>query len=356
MFPVLVLVLALCRVQAASAVTHSLRYFYTGVTGASGFPEYTAVGLVDGQEFVHYDSDIKRAEPKTEWIERNVGKDYWDTVTQINTGTSQVFKADLQIAMQRFNQTGGVHTFQKMYGCEWDEETGATGGFQQYGYDGRDWLVFDLKTLSWTAPVPQAFQSKLKWDANRAFNEGSKTYLTQECIEWLKKYVDYGRETLERGVQPDVSVFQRPSSFRTELTCLATGFFPRDIVVSWWRDRQELHEDVESGEVVPNMDGTFQIRKSLTVKREELDKHQYSCRVDHKSLDRPISVSYDKTGRHREGEPKGGFPVGIIVVVGVLVLIAVVGIVIWRKRQTGYGKASTSDSDSNSSNNPPAKA
>lgn len=85
-----------------------------------------------------------------------------------------------------------------MYGCEWDDETGVTEGFDQDGYDGEDFLAFDLKTLTWIAPTPQAVNTKHKWDSNTAYNEQEKNYLTQICIEWLKKYVDYGKSTLMR--------------------------------------------------------------------------------------------------------------------------------------------------------------
>ncbi|XP_069055107.1 BOLA class I histocompatibility antigen, alpha chain BL3-7-like isoform X2 [Lepisosteus oculatus] len=341
------LLLALCCAHSSWAVTHSLRNFFTGVSGVRGFPEFTAVGLVDGQEFIRYDSDIKRAEPKTEWIERNVGKDYWDRQTQIAVGTQPVFKAAVVDLPQRFNQSAGVHVVQTMYGCELDDD-GTTRGFLQFGYDGADYISLDTKTLTWTAANQRGMTTKLKWDSERAWTQQTKAYLENTCIEWLKKYVEYGRETLLRTERPQVSVYSRVSGSQgPEVTCLATGFFPKDIVVHLQRDGQDLQEDVHSGEVLPNGDGSFQVRKSLRVRAGEEDK--YSCRVDHKSLSPGEDIV-------RTWEPKGGFPVGIIVVVGVLVLIAVVGIVIWRKRQTGYGKASTSDSDSNSSNNPPAKA
>ena len=85
-----------------------------------------------------------------------------------------------------------------MYGCEWDDETGATDGYDQHGYDGEDFISLDLKNLRWIAPVQQAFITKQKWDQNRAFNEQQRHYYTQTCIDWLKKYVDYGKSTLKR--------------------------------------------------------------------------------------------------------------------------------------------------------------
>ncbi|KAK3539264.1 hypothetical protein QTP86_032716, partial [Hemibagrus guttatus] len=94
----------------SSAVTHSLQYFYTGVTPGINFPEYTAVGQVDGGQFVYYDSKIRKMIPKTEWIQRNEGEDYWNTQTQTLQGTQEIYKVNVDTLMQRFNHTGGKHT------------------------------------------------------------------------------------------------------------------------------------------------------------------------------------------------------------------------------------------------------
>ncbi|KAG9330192.1 hypothetical protein JZ751_026109 [Albula glossodonta] len=319
-----------------STVTHSMKFFYTGVTAVKDFPEYTAVGTVDDQQFVYYDSNIKRMIPKTEWIKQNEGTDYWDRESQKQIGTQPVFKSNIGTAMQRFNQTQGVHVAQSMYGCEWDEETGATDGFFGDGYDGEDFIALDLKNMQWVAPMPQAVQTKQKWNNNPAQLENWKNYLTQECIEWLKKYVSYGRSTLERrglefdtcGLQlpPEVSVFQKDSS--SPVVCHATGFFPRGIMVTWQRDGEEVHEDVELGETLPNGDGTFQITSRLTVKPEDWKSHNYNCTVQHKSLEKDIVMT--------RSPDSSGPPMGIIIgcVVGALIVaLAVIGVIIQQRAQ-----------------------
>lgn len=90
----------------------------------------------------------------------------------------------------------GVHIYQQTYGCEWEEETGEVNGYNQYGYDGEDFLSFDLKTETWVAEKQQAEITKNMLDSDRATITQWKNYLTQECPEWLKKYVTYGRSSL----------------------------------------------------------------------------------------------------------------------------------------------------------------
>nr|UVJ66141.1 MHC class I antigen [Anguilla japonica] len=359
----LLLTLMLCGIYAASAASHTLKYFYTGVTAGIDFPEFITVGLVDDEPFTYYDSNIGRETPKTEWIKENEGADYWDRQTQISLGTQQTFKAGVGILMQRFNQTQGVHTYQFMCGCEWDNGTGATGGFYQYGYDGEDFVYLDLKNLRYIGPTPEAFITAQKWNNIPALLENNEQYLTDICVDWLKKYVSYGRSTLERTVAPKVSLLQKDSSSPV-VTCHVTGFYPRGVMVTWQRNGKDLDEDVELGETVPNEDGTFQTTSHLTVKPEEWKSQKYTCIVQHKSLKQDIVLSVKEENIKRncdiKSNPDGSSPLmGIIIgcVVGVLIIIlAVIGVIIWKKRSSGYGKASTSDTGSEGSDQPAVKA
>nr|UVJ66137.1 MHC class I antigen [Anguilla japonica] len=343
----LLLTLMLCGIYAASAASHSMKYFYTAVTAGIDFPEFTAVGLVDDEVFSYYDSNITKIIPKTEWFVKAVDEQYWDRNTQNFIGAHQTFKANIGIAMQRFNQTQGVHTYQFMCGCEWDNGTGATGGFYQYGYDGEDFVYLDLKTWRFIAPAQQAFITAQKWNNDPAGLEIYKQYLTQDCVDWLKKYVSYGRSALERTVAPKVSLLQKDSS-SPGVTCHVTGFYPRGIMVTWKKNGEDLDEDVEMGEIVPNGDGTFQTRSRLTVKPEDWKSQEYTCTVQHKSLEEDIVLSINSSP-----------PMGVIIgcVVGALILIlAVIGVVIWKKRSSGYKTTNTSDTSSEGSDQPAVKA
>ncbi|KAK6470104.1 class I histocompatibility antigen [Huso huso] len=320
----------LCCVHAESG-THSLRYFYTGTSGMTEFPEFVMVGMVDDVQIDYYDSKSKQDIPKQQWMKDNMGTGYWETQTHICLGAEQTFKTNIGIAMQRFNQTEGVHTWQEMYGCELDDD-GTKRAFKQFGYDGDDYISFDKDTLTWTAASQRGFTTKVRWDARSAMNRDWKVYLEETCIEWLQKYVQYGRETLERRVPPAVTLLQMKArgSADTEVLCHVTGFFPRAVEVTWVRDgRDHLEEGVQSGEVLPNHDGTYQLRKILTVSPEEQRRHGYSCQVDHVDLDQKIVKEWD---------PNSGPPIGIIagVIVGILALASVIiGVVIWKKRQGG---------------------
>uniref|UniRef100_A0A668AUR6 Ig-like domain-containing protein n=1 Tax=Myripristis murdjan TaxID=586833 RepID=A0A668AUR6_9TELE len=347
-----ILLFLFCHV--ASPVLHSLKYFYTASSGVPNFPEFVAVGLVDDVPMSHYDSNTQREEPKQDWMEKVKGDDagYWDRQTQISQADQQTFKVRIDTAKKRFNQTGGVHIVQNMYGCEWDNETGATDGFYQFGYDGEDFLVFDLKTKTWIAPTPQAVITKHKWDGLTGQNEFYFSYFTKECIDWLKKYVDYGRSTLLRTELPSVSLLQKTPS--SPVTCHASGFYPNKIMLFWRRDGEELHEDVDHGEILHNHDGTFQKSVDLhvsSVKPE--DWGRYSCVFqlsgDEKDIVTKLDPEVIKTNR-APGSPSE-FPTGAVVgaVVGLLALVAIciTGVMIWKKNK-GFKPVNTSDGSASS--------
>ncbi|KAK3514810.1 hypothetical protein QTP70_032427 [Hemibagrus guttatus] len=335
----------------SSAVTHSLQYIMTGVTPGINFPEFTEVGQVDGQQFVYYDSNIRKKIPKTEWIQRNEGEEYWNSETQRCQGTQEAFKVNVVTAMQRFNQTGGVHTAQRMFGCELHDD-GTVRGYFQDGYDGEDFISLDLNTLTWIAPTPQALITKNKWDNIPDEIVGLKNYLENICIEWVKKYVTYGKHTLERkGTVCDlllssysITVIQKHSP-SPEVVCHATAFFPKEVMISWMKDGEDVNEDVELRETLPNQDGSFQKRSILKVPAEELQKHTYTCVIQHSSLKEELVLEV----------PKGGGLMAIIVgvVVALVVLVAVVaGIMVWKKKNSGFKRAPVNeDSSSNNSSN-----
>ncbi|XP_048058826.1 major histocompatibility complex class I-related gene protein-like [Megalobrama amblycephala] len=331
--------LLLLGVRLACAETHSLKYFFTAVSGDIDFPEFTIVGLVDEGQFIYFDSNTMKVVPKTEWMRQKEGADYWDTQTQLAAGTHQAFRNNIQVAKKRFNHSTGVHTFQEMYGCEWDDQTGKTDAFRQEGYDGEDFLSLDLKEIRWISPVPQGFSTQNKWNNNRAYLEGRKHYFSTVCIEWLKKYVEYGKSSLQKTVSPQVSLLQKDSS--SPVMCHATGFYPSGVTITWMKNGQDHHEDVDFGELLPNEDGTFQKTSTLRVTPDEWKKNQFSCVVEHQGETIRIILT-EKEIRTNWGD---SVPIGIIVgaVAAVVLLIVIGGYMMYQKKK-GFRPVSASDS------------
>ncbi|XP_051816133.1 major histocompatibility complex class I-related gene protein-like [Acanthochromis polyacanthus] len=224
-----------------------------------------------------------------------------------------------------------------MYGCEWDDETNEINGFNHFGYDGEDWISLDLKTWTWVAAKAQAVFTKHRWDNDQARMSFMKYYFTEHCPDWLKKYVKYGRSSLMRKDLPSVSVFQKTSS--SLVSCLATGFYPNKADLFWRKDGEELHEDVDKGEVLPNHDGTFQMSVDLKISSvAPEDWEKYDCVFQLSGVKDVLVTKLDK----RKIFPIEGSSrihvaaVAAVAAVGVLGLLAVIAAVIRRRKHHGF--------------------
>ncbi|XP_061747318.1 major histocompatibility complex class I-related gene protein-like isoform X2 [Nerophis ophidion] len=269
--------LLVVQTHSVTPVIHTLQYFQTACSQVPNFPEFVSVGYVDEVEVSYYDSNIRKAESKQDWMNKITAEDpnYWQRETEINVFTEHVFKDNIEKLKKRFNLTGGVHTLQKMTGCEWNDETDEVKGWQQHSYDGEDFISLDMKTWTWTAAKQQAFPTKLKWDQDTLGLDYNKYYYTEECPSYLKKYVEYGKKVLMRTELPKVFLLQKTPS--SPVICMATGFYPDRADLFWRKDGEQIFEDVEHGELLPNHDGTFQMSVELKVEVTAEVEGKYEC-------------------------------------------------------------------------------
>nr|XP_060615602.1 H-2 class I histocompatibility antigen, Q9 alpha chain-like [Anolis sagrei ordinatus] len=323
---------------------HSLHYFFTSVSEpGQQVPQFFIVGYVDEQEYVSYDAKAKRLVPTVPWIRKVEENDstYWEWNNQIAQNAEEVLQEGLGTLAMYYNQSGGAHSWQLMYGCELRRD-GSKGGYHQYAYDGRDYISLDKETLTWTAADVPAQNTKRKWERETHEAQFQKAYLEGTCIEWLQRYLVYGQESLLRTEVPEVKVTRKVEYDGMEtLICHVGGFYPKEIDINWKRDGEVWMQDIYHGLVSPNSDGTYYTWRSVTVDPKE--REHYKCHVEHDALPNPVDVAWE--------EPASNLWLIIGCVVGVFFMIAVVaGIAVYfQKRQDGYNKAAASDQGSNSS-------
>ncbi|KAG8127402.1 putative MHC class I antigen protein [Naja naja] len=248
---------------------------------------------MDGQVFVHYNSHDRMVTPRVSWIEKYVGKEdpkYWDINSRKVRGSETMFRKNLEILRRRYNQSEGSHIIQWMYGCELRRD-GSKGGFNQYGYDGSTFLTFDKATLTWVAPDPQAQITQRKWDAIPRLNQKRKTYLEEICINWIRKYLSYGNETLLRTEVTVRGKTEVEDGMETHV-CHLDGFYPREIDASWTRDGEVWEEETFHGSVAPNADGTYHYWLSIWIDPKE--RGRYRCHVEHDSLQEPLALALEE--------------------------------------------------------------
>nr|XP_023010230.2 H-2 class I histocompatibility antigen, Q10 alpha chain [Maylandia zebra] len=292
MFVIAVLVLVGTGLTVNSE-THSLHYIYTALSKPVSLPgihEFTAMGLLDGRMIDYFDSENQVKVPRQEWMRERLPADYWDRGTQSRKSKQQWFKVNINILMERMRQNDSdLHVLQWMHGCEGETQPDGTlrfvRGVDMYAYDGDDFLSFDDKYGVWVTAIQEAELTKRKWDSVQVLKEYTKGYLENECIDWLSKFLNYEQQQLKQKSPPEVFVFAKKAKVETNLilTCLATGFYPKDIIVRIRRNGRVLTADdgLTSSGVLPNDDETFQRRDHVEILKSDLSK--FSCEVFHEA-------------------------------------------------------------------------
>ncbi|XP_067865791.1 major histocompatibility complex class I-related gene protein-like isoform X2 [Heterodontus francisci] len=311
------------------------------MTPIPGFPEFVAVGYVDDVQFGMYDSDRKELIPREQWMLESEGPEAWARKKELAMGRELNFKAYIPILMSRSNQSGGIHTYQMLIGCDLRDD-GTRTGFVQRGWDGRDFMSFDRDHKVWVTPVPWAESIQNRWNEDKVDNLRCEHYLEEECIEWLRKFLQYGEPEL-RVVTPVVS-FTRPGD-SNRLSCVVTGFYPQAIEVTLWRDGVMIDEILSSG-ILPNHDRTYQVWKWIEFDPE--DQAEYSCRVEHSGLTETMVVIYGLNSGSQILVPVGS----VLGILGLIIVLTIVGVIVCKRKVTGnsrYSPTKISDKGESSS-------
>ncbi|XP_021574700.1 HLA class I histocompatibility antigen, B-15 alpha chain-like [Carlito syrichta] len=284
-------------------------------------------------------------EPRAPWVERE-GPEYWDRETRNCKADTQTFRESLRNLRGYYNQSeAGSHTFQRMSGCDVGPDGRLLRGYYQSAYDGADYLALNEDRSSWTAADTAARTTQRKWEEEDVA-ERWKAYLEGECVEWLLRYLENGKETLQRVDPPKMHVTRHPSpDGDVTLRCWALGFYPAEISLTWQQDGEDQTQDMELVETRPSGDGTFQKWAAVVVPSGE--EQRYTCHVQHEGLPEPRTMKW---------EPSSQTTILIMGIVPGLFLVllgaVITGAVMWRKNSGGkggsYSQAASSDSDQGS--------
>uniref|UniRef100_A0A8C9IX79 Saoe class I histocompatibility antigen, A alpha chain-like n=1 Tax=Piliocolobus tephrosceles TaxID=591936 RepID=A0A8C9IX79_9PRIM len=309
------------------------QYFSTAVSRPGrGEPWYLEVGYVDDTQFVRFDSDAEspRMEPRAPWIEQE-GPDYWEEQTRIAKGNAQTDRVGLRTLRGYYNQSeAGSHTYQWMSGCDLGPDGRLLRGYEQFAYDGRDYIALNQDLRSWTAADMAAQNTQRKWEA-AGEAERQRAYLEGTCVEWLRRYLENGKETLQRAEPPKTHVTHHPvSDHEATLRCWALGFYPAEITLTWQRDGEEQTQDTELVETRPGGDGTFQKWGAVVVPSGE--EQRYTCHVQHQGLPEPLTLRWEPSSQSTI--PIVGIVAGLAVL-GAVVTGAVVAAVMWGRKSSG---------------------
>ncbi|KAM5262648.1 patr class I histocompatibility antigen, alpha chain E-like [Ctenodactylus gundi] len=275
------------------AASHSLRYFHTTVSRSGRWEAfYTSAGYVDDTQFVRFDSRLShpQVEPRALWIESS-GLEYWAGQSKIAEAHAQKLRGILRFALRYYNRSeAGPHTFQWLSGCDSEPQGPLLRGYEQFAFDGSDYIVLNEDLRSWTAADPAALITRRQWQVS-GDAEHYRAYLEEECVEWLHRYLESGKATLLRSEPPKTRVTRHPTSdHEVTLKCWALGFYPAEITLIWQRDGEEQTQDMELVETRPAGDGNFQKWAAVVVPSGE--EKRYTCHVWHEGLSEPLTLMW----------------------------------------------------------------
>ncbi|XP_017389139.1 zinc-alpha-2-glycoprotein-like [Cebus imitator] len=273
---------------------YSLTYLYTGLSRPSkGIHRLQGTVFLNDQAFFRYDSEDGKAEPLGPW--RHVeGVEDWEKQSQFQKAREEFFLETLKEIMQYYNnsngEVSGIHTLQERFGCK-IQNNRSTEAFWKNAYDGKDYIEFNKEIPAWVPLVPEAQNTKQKWEAEPVYVLRAKAYLEGECPAALRKYLNYSKSILDRQAPPSVVVtsHQAPGENK-KLKCLAYDFYPREIDVHWTR-AGKVQEPDSGGDVLCSGNGTY--LTWVVVHVSPKDTAPYSCYVQHSSLAQPLVVPGD---------------------------------------------------------------
>ncbi|XP_040852539.1 DLA class I histocompatibility antigen, A9/A9 alpha chain-like [Ochotona curzoniae] len=84
-----------------------------------------------------------------------------------------------------------------MFGCEVRADRHLLRIYSQHSYNGTDCFTLNENTLTWTMVDTMTHISRPKWDAQQC-----TFYLNNECVEWLRRFLEMGKEELQRTDPP----------------------------------------------------------------------------------------------------------------------------------------------------------
>ncbi|RXN32189.1 zinc-alpha-2-glyco -like protein [Labeo rohita] len=271
---------------------HHLQFVYTVLTKPDGFsgPVFSAVGLCDDRQISYYCNEEQT------WKRDRSDAEIWRYTEEPHDPRDWFINLVNTLTNCTSSRCDGLHTLQKRIGCEVEKHPDGSvmnvNAFDEYGYDGEDFIAFDTDIMQWKDKSPKAKETKIKLDAYRNRNQYLQSYLNN-CIHWIS--------TFNALIITPPALYMFTSEVPHDqskliLTCLATGFHPKHIEMNITLNNITLQPFNSTG-VRPNNNETFQMRTSVVINKD--DKQGYECHVLHSG--QTFTKSWDgnlESGRH----------------------------------------------------------
>ncbi|KAM6472379.1 zinc-alpha-2-glycoprotein-like isoform 2-T2 [Liasis olivaceus] len=272
-----------------SGSSHSLKYFYSGVSQPNqSLPQFFMVGYLDDQLVIHYDEYTKKHHAFS-WLEI-LEKDPYSEPSFLDILFQESrFREHLKEMRNHDILSKELLTWQWMYSCE---NKNNSYQFWQFGigHNGSSFFSFHTDNLTWVVTDLQAQVTERRQDIDHLWFIITKMF----CFDLLHDYMEHKEFQLQlvRHRKPPVVTITsktEPDGMET-LTCHLNDFYPREINANWIKYGKPQKNYFGTPTFTQN--GTFYAWLSITINPK--DRHRYQCHVEHNRLKEPLDVVLNK--------------------------------------------------------------
>lgn len=278
-----------------SGDVHTITGYVIRTQGLS-LPEYIEQISVNDLRIFYYDSTMKSTPPCPKWLNSTAGQNHWHDISDISHINRQNMNLAYKSAVQQFNLTGSLSdgNIYQAYGQCVYHPNGTRKSSLVHAFNGNDFLSLDIDSMAYIASSPHALVLKTQRENNPDFIKIITAFYKRTCFERLKIFLEHAPGANIKKV-PQVNIFEKQSAGYNLLTCHVTGFYPQTVQVQWINaDIQLVDDDINN--VLPNNDGTYQIRSVMRLE-ENSECQNCHCVVYHSSIPTNITVTWDKSNR-----------------------------------------------------------
>ncbi|XP_069798962.1 major histocompatibility complex class I-related gene protein-like [Dendropsophus ebraccatus] len=254
-------------------------YFYWTVTNdeTSDFPFYTMTRRLDDVTLFWFDSDNEVIERRVPWF-KSPHATLLDT--SINFYSQQRFRQNLLYNISYdLNDTESYHVLQGLQGCTL-YDNGTVQAVLSYRHDGKPFMSLNVETATWTAETPEA--ERYAEDGNSDTLRSRQNWLNI-CIAHIPDLLSLGNSTFSRKELSVIKVTWIPlDNGGVRLYCRAYGHYPKDIYIMWYKNGEQISEEILERLTLPYPDLTYLTSLSLNV--TSTADGVYTCKVSHSSM------------------------------------------------------------------------
>lgn len=307
---------------------YSLMLLSAYIPGEKQFPEFSIVTVLDDIIVGYYNSTV--------YIPRGNTTNEDDVIeSEYIKGLSDYMHHSFKRRSYLLTQNNSYEVYQTLVQCELlNTQPGkmiikdAAGGFTT------DELTYINNNFTYFVHTSHS-QELLKPHLEK-FKDNLKKIDYPTCIRTLENYLKTRADQISLK-KPNVKFVCKANtaSGSFQAICLATGFYPRHINLTLFRNGQPVSDNkINGGDLLPNDDGTYQMKKILKISEEEKkEKHKYTCTATHLNLDNKLDISLELD--HGTFKPV----LSSLLTVLTLVIVTVAVVIIWRKKHAASSKA-----------------